>query len=76
MERLTIERLGTLGDGVAKHNGRDVFVPFALPNETVEADIQIGSLKNFKIIETSEQEQIAPCAHFKNVVAARLSIWG
>jgi 23S rRNA (uracil1939-C5)-methyltransferase len=36
---LTILRLGAQGDGVAEHEGQQVFVPFTLAGETVEADI-------------------------------------
>ena len=32
---LTIGSLGAQGDGVADHEGRKVFVPLALPGETV-----------------------------------------
>ena len=37
--RLTIERLGHEGDGVAETPGGRVFVPLALPGETVEAQV-------------------------------------
>ena len=36
---LTIQRLGAQGDGAAEHEGRQVFVPFALPGEVVEAEV-------------------------------------
>jgi 23S rRNA (uracil1939-C5)-methyltransferase len=40
---LTIDRLGARGDGVAAGPGGTVFVPFALPGETVRAALQPGS---------------------------------
>ena len=40
--RLTIERLALEGDGVARLEGRAVFVPGALPGDTVDADVDIG----------------------------------
>ena len=41
-ERVTIERLGSAGDGVATVEGRPVFVPDALPGEVVEVDREGG----------------------------------
>ncbi|SNB63346.1 23S rRNA m(5)U-1939 methyltransferase [Arboricoccus pini] len=39
---LTIERLGTGGDGIAHLEGRPVFVPFTLPGETWRVVLQEG----------------------------------
>ena len=39
---LTIERLGQRGEGVAKRDGVAVFVPYALPGETVLAEVDRG----------------------------------
>jgi 23S rRNA (uracil1939-C5)-methyltransferase len=36
MEHLTIAHLGKRGDGVADTPGGSVYVPYALPGETVE----------------------------------------
>ena len=33
---LTIERLGAQGDGIATHDGRQVFAPLTLPEDTAE----------------------------------------
>ena len=36
---LTIEKLAGLGDGLALHEGRRVFVPYALPGDVLRARI-------------------------------------
>jgi predicted RNA-binding protein with TRAM domain len=33
--QLVIQRLGAQGDGIAEHEGQQVFVPLTLPGETV-----------------------------------------
>ncbi|WP_316013823.1 class I SAM-dependent RNA methyltransferase [Roseobacter sp. HKCCA0434] len=35
MSTVTIDRLGHQGDGIATHEGRDIFIPFTLPGEAV-----------------------------------------
>ncbi len=40
--RLTIDRLGSRGEGIAAHEGRRVYVPYALPGEMVTADLGGG----------------------------------
>lgn len=66
MEALKITRLGALGDGIAEHNGRDLFVPFALPGETVEAEINNGHADVVNIVDASPDKQTPPCTHFKS----------
>lgn len=66
MEKLTIKTLGALGDGVAEHQGRHVFVPFALPDEIVEAEIDHGRADHVTILELSPKRQTPPCPHFQN----------
>jgi 23S rRNA (uracil1939-C5)-methyltransferase len=59
--RLTIERLGHLGDGVAPG---PVFVPRALPGEVVEGDVVQGRMKRPAIITPSPDRRSAPCRHY------------
>ena len=35
--RFTIDRLGAQGDGIARADGGDVFIPYTLPGEEVTA---------------------------------------
>lgn len=36
---VTIESLGARGDGIAKHDGKPVYVPGALPGEVVQVQV-------------------------------------
>jgi len=68
MIELTITSLSHAGEGIARHEGRVVFVPFALPGETVRVEI-VEDKKNFqraRLIEviTPSPDRIAPrCPH-------------
>lgn len=49
---LTIERLSKSGEGVGAHEGRAVFVPAALPGETVRVELtQVGNVLRGAILE-------------------------
>ncbi|MCT7373579.1 class I SAM-dependent RNA methyltransferase [Chelativorans salis] len=63
-ETLRIEALGAQGDGVAKTVAGPVYIPFALPGETVKAQVsgQRGTL--VEVEEASEQRAEPPCRHF------------
>ncbi|QRK06387.1 class I SAM-dependent RNA methyltransferase [Archangium violaceum] len=64
---LTIERLGQLGEGVASHEGRTVFVPGAFPGERVrvrleqEGKVVRGHLLG-DVLATSPDRRPSPCA--------------
>jgi len=65
--KLTIERLGHGGDGVAKTpEGDTVFVPQTLPGEEVEGELDGNRLTGVKIITPSGDRVRPPCAHFKS----------
>ncbi len=57
-----IERLGHLGDGLAKG---PVFAARTLPGETVSGDLIGNRLKNIRIVEPSEQRISSDCSAFK-----------
>jgi 23S rRNA (uracil1939-C5)-methyltransferase len=59
--KLTIERLGHLGDGVA---AGPVFVPRALPGEVVEGELQGDALAAPRIVTPSPDRVAAPCPHY------------
>ncbi|WP_347936072.1 TRAM domain-containing protein [Amylibacter sp. IMCC11727] len=65
MTELLIEKLGSKGDGIASHNGQDVFVPFSVPGERVEGDIEDGRIAKPRILEPVALRVKAPCSHFK-----------
>lgn len=65
MRALTIDALGAKADGIATAGGdRAIYVPFALPGETVAADVDGDAARVTRLI-TASPERIAPvCQHF------------
>lgn len=61
---LTILRLGAQGDGVAEHDGQPVFVPFALPGETVEAEVEGDRARLLSIVTPDPARLPARCSHY------------
>jgi 23S rRNA (uracil1939-C5)-methyltransferase len=61
---LKISSLGSQGDGVAKHDGRTVFVPLTLPGETVSADIAGERAQLVEVIEPSPDRVVQRCSHY------------
>ena len=66
---VTIDSLGTGGEGVARHDGQVVFVPFTLPGEQVKVKPVVRK-KTFiraqlvQIVKASPHRLTPPCAHF------------
>ena len=56
---LSVVRLGTSGEGIARHEGFTVFVPFALPGEKVRAKITLVK-KNYAAAELVEILEASP----------------
>ena len=62
--RLAVERLGARGEGVAMHDGRRVYVPYALAGEVVTADV-VGERATLVGLVAPSQDRIAPiCPYF------------
>ncbi|RMD88816.1 MAG: class I SAM-dependent RNA methyltransferase, partial [Alphaproteobacteria bacterium] len=61
LRRLTVERLGHRGDGVAG----EVFVPGALPGELVEGEVEKGRMAAPRILTPSPIRVRPPCPHAK-----------
>jgi 23S rRNA (uracil1939-C5)-methyltransferase len=59
---VSITALGAKGDGIGKEDGGDIFVPFALPGETVRVGF-VGSEAHLDEIITSSPERCAPFCH-------------
>ncbi len=67
VERLAIERIGHRGDGVADGPDGPIYVPAALPGETVEVENVPGHPDRRQLlnVETPSAERVAPiCPHF------------
>jgi 23S rRNA (uracil1939-C5)-methyltransferase len=66
-ESLTIDHVGHRGDGVALTNSGNVFVPYTLGGETIDAEPVAGHSDRARLlrIETASPQRIAPfCPHF------------
>jgi 23S rRNA (uracil1939-C5)-methyltransferase len=63
-ERFEIARLGAQGDGVAETASGPVFVPFALPGETVTAARDKDRAALVSVVEASPLRVAPPCRHF------------
>ena len=61
---LKIQRLGAQGDGIAEHEGRQVFVPLALPGETVEAEIEGTRARVLRIVDAAPGREPPRCSHY------------
>ncbi len=63
-QALTIDHLGAQGDGVANAAQGPVYVPFGLPGETVEAEVEKGRARKVEIKTTSPLRVEPACRHF------------
>ncbi len=78
VDQLTIARMGRHGDGIADTPEGPVFVPFALPGETVEAEAWPGHPdRRLPIrITHASPERLAPvCPHFGTCGGCALQHW-
>lgn len=60
--KVTIERLGHLGDGIAEG---PVFAPRILPGEVIEGDLSGDLIAEPRIVTPSPDRVAAPCKHYK-----------
>ncbi|MDB5659071.1 MAG: class SAM-dependent methyltransferase [Cypionkella sp.] len=63
--KVTIDRLGHLGDGIAQGPLGAIFVPGMLPGEEVEGDLQGDQLADYRIVTPSVDRVKPPCPHAK-----------
>ena len=67
VEHLTIDHVGHHADGVAVAGGQTVYVPYALPGETVEVAPVPGHPDRRRLlqVDTASPQRITPfCPHF------------
>lgn len=62
--QLQIQRLGAQGDGIAEHEGLQVFVPFTLPGETVMAELDGDRARSVEIITAAPDRAPPKCSHY------------
>jgi len=70
--RLTIDRLGHLGDGVAAGPDGPVFVPGVLPGEVVEGECAGDRLTGVRILIPSPDRVRPPCRHARTCGGCQL----
>jgi 23S rRNA (uracil1939-C5)-methyltransferase len=79
VERLTIDHVGHLGDGVAYPDGHTVFVPYTLGGETVEVTPVPGhhpDRRRLLAVERASAQRIAPfCQHFGTCGGCAIQHW-
>lgn len=66
---LTIDTLGAQGDGVARHEGKPVFVAYALPGENVRARLEAKGGNAFtgrlqEVVAAAPDRVVPPCPLF------------
>jgi 23S rRNA (uracil1939-C5)-methyltransferase len=66
---LEIERLGARGDGIARHRGRTVYVPFTAPGDRVRATLTGArgegvSARLIELLRPSDARAVPSCRHF------------
>ena len=75
LARVTIERLGQRGEGVALSNGDRLFIPYALPGETVSVDRDGDRTTLVGILQPSP-DRIAPiCPYFTTCGGCAVQAW-
>jgi 23S rRNA (uracil1939-C5)-methyltransferase len=79
VERLVIDNVGHLGDGIALTDGRNLFVPYTLGGETVEVTAAQGhhpDRRQLLRIVRSSAERIEPfCQHFGTCGGCAIQHW-
>jgi len=79
VERLTIDHVGQLGDGVGFADGQTLYVPYALGGEIVEVAPVPGhhpDRRRLVGIERASPERIAPfCQHFATCGGCAIQHW-
>jgi 23S rRNA (uracil1939-C5)-methyltransferase len=65
---LTIDRLSLGGEGVARHEGRVLFVPFTVPGDTIEAEVieaqdRFARARLRRILNASPDRRLPPCPY-------------
>jgi 23S rRNA (uracil1939-C5)-methyltransferase len=74
-ERLTIDRVGHQGDGIAISGGEPVYIPYTLPGETVEIDRHGDRGLCAKIISPSPERIVPICQYFGVCGGCALQHW-
>jgi 23S rRNA (uracil1939-C5)-methyltransferase len=78
IERLAIARMGHRGDGIAEAREHAVYVPYALPGETVEVEAVPGhpDRRHLLAVSVASPDRIEPiCPHFGTCGGCAVQHW-
>ena len=64
IRQLRIDRLGAQGDGIADVGTKNIFVPYALPGESIEAEVEGDRGRLLRVINPSSDRVTPICKHF------------
>lgn len=63
---LEIHSMSIQGDGIAAGENGPIYVPYTLPGETVEGDVNGNRIAKPRILTPSQNRVKPPCSHFKS----------
>lgn len=72
---LHVTAMGWRGEGIASHDGKPVFVPFALPSETVRATLDGTRARIVEIVSPSPARAEPFCRHHGTCGGCQLQHW-
>ncbi|WP_374379739.1 class I SAM-dependent RNA methyltransferase [Dongia sp.] len=66
---IAIDSLGAQGDGIGRHEGAQIFVPYTLPGETVRARLETKGRNSFngrlvEVLQPAPNRVVPPCPLF------------
>jgi 23S rRNA (uracil1939-C5)-methyltransferase len=63
-QKLDITRLGGQGDGIAETPAGQIFVPFTVPGDVINAGVEKSRASLIAVLEPSPDRVNPPCPHF------------
>lgn len=73
--RVTIERMGAGGDGIAATAAGSAYVPFSLPGEVANVALENGRATMMSLLEPSPERVAPACRHFEDCGGCTLQHW-
>ena len=72
---LDIEAIGLKGDGIARHEGERLHIPYTLPGEQIRASLHAGRVDFIEIAKASAERVTPACRHFGACGGCALQHW-
>jgi 23S rRNA (uracil1939-C5)-methyltransferase len=73
--RLLVAEMGARGDAVAESDEGPVYLPYALPGETVDATLAGERATSLIVVSPSTERVAPPCQHFGRCCGCQLQHW-